>query len=829
MAGRQMNVSVLVSLIDRLTAPLNRMMGKIGGLGRSIGLLGATVAAISFAAPIAKAGEWDSSLRNIGITAGLSGSALEEMIKRTSGNYEKLALEVGQFSRDIAGGAAILVAAGMDPAQIEALLPIIGRVSTAANASFNDISQTAFALSDGLKVPADQMEKALAALVVAGKEGRFELADMAKYFPALTSQLANLGVTGMDAVTTLAAGLQVAMKGAADPAEAANNMKNFLAKLSSPDVQKNFAKMGVDLSGVMQDAVAKGINPIEAVIQKVTALTGVSASTISKAYATAKASGLSDAAALEKVRQQVERIGGAEKLGNLFGDQQVLSFLLPMLANIQEYERIADKAANASPTDVKTDFDSQMASLQKKLDRFTEVGERVMRRVGFAFASNLDVISSGLDQLLAGVAWIDANFPGAIDMILSVAGAFAMLVVGLGLLGPAFSIVSAGFGVLAAIVGVVLSPLSVIIALLAGAGLMIMADWKNFAPFFSRMWNGIKATFRGAIDGIKALFRGDFAGFKRGMMASWEGMKQAASAGWAIIARLFGQVVDRIKAVDWLGTGKWIMGAIVDGIRSLWSSATAWANDLAADIRAIDWTKVGHDISDWIVNGLKAIGAKIAEVAATIAAALTSFDWLGTGAAILDTLKRALMAVGNLGMAVGGAIRDVLVGFRWGEVGTAILVLLIDAMAAVGGRVVAVYDAIAEALRNVDWAGVGVTIMTAIWDGMKSMGGKIADWVKGLFDFSGWLPNIGGAVPSVPTPAPAAAAPRADGVPTSGDNAPIGGTDGFRPQASNSNVNISGQIAVTAEPGAQARITRQPADRRVGLTASDRGPVLGRP
>ena len=40
--------------------------------------------------------------------------------------------------------------------------------------------------------------------------------------------------------------LQIARKGTADPAEAANNLKNFLSKIAAPATIKNFKDAGVD-------------------------------------------------------------------------------------------------------------------------------------------------------------------------------------------------------------------------------------------------------------------------------------------------------------------------------------------------------------------------------------------------------------------------------------------------------------------------------------------------------------------------------------------------------------------------------------------------------
>ncbi|WP_425394191.1 phage tail tape measure protein [Brucella inopinata] len=245
-----------------------------------------------------------------------------------------------------------MIAAGVNRTLIDATIGDIGRAATAANAEFADMSGVATSLLNNLKVPADQIKDSLGALVIAGKEGSFELKDMARYFPQLTSQAAKFGVKGREAVDFLASSLQIAMKGASDPSVAANNFNNFLSKALAPMTQKNFAKMGVNIQAVMQDATAKGINPLEAMLQKVGKLTGVGEADFAKYMKAAEKNGLKGADALGYVRQQLEAIGAAGKIGALFGDQQVLDFLVPFMANVQEYKDNASKAAGNSAASV---------------------------------------------------------------------------------------------------------------------------------------------------------------------------------------------------------------------------------------------------------------------------------------------------------------------------------------------------------------------------------------------------------------------------------------------------------------------------------------------
>jgi TP901 family phage tail tape measure protein len=494
-ANRDMKVSVLVQLVDRLTAPLRGMTNAIAGvanrvadLGRRIGVVGAALAALSFTAPLQQAAAWDAQLRDIAITAGKTGGAVETMIGDISKRYQKLALETGQRSMDLAKGAQLLVASGMDSGLIDKLMPTIGRVATAANATIEDTAKTAFALSDTLKVAPEQMEAALGKLVTAGKLGRFEFKNMASEFPNLTAQMAKFGITGMEAVESLGASLQIAMLGTANPSEAANNLKNFLTKINAPEAIKKFEKeLKVDVTGVMTDAAAKGLNPVEAVIQKMSEKLKVPTAEIDKIMKKAGASGMSDKDREATIRKQVAQLISGTKVGKLYADMQVLDFLIPTLLNLDKLKDFKKQVKDAGVDVIGQDFESRMRGLSQSLLMFSELGTQAMRRIGLAFASNLPMANQALQELLKWVASIDAKWPGLIDGVLSWTGALLVLGAGLALLTPVV-------GALAAALGLLLSPIGLIIiglAALAAGATYVWQNWSAIGPQLVEIWNNV--------------------------------------------------------------------------------------------------------------------------------------------------------------------------------------------------------------------------------------------------------------------------------------------------------------------------------------------------
>ncbi|WP_319519633.1 phage tail tape measure protein [uncultured Martelella sp.] len=555
MAQGQMALDVLVRLRDLMSGPLRRLSGTVRGFTRlasGIGVVGAAIAGISFMAPIAGAADFQQTLLDMAGTAELTGAAAFKFTDDQKTRFEDLALATGQASDEIASAVANMYAAGLDGALIDGAIDDIAKVSTAANAATDDIAAVATSSMMTLGVPADQIEKVLAMLVTSGKLGAFELKDMARYFPSLTSQVAKFGVKGQEAVGFLGAALQIARKGTSDPAEAANNLKNFLSKILAPATVKNFKDMGVDIEAVMQDAATKGINPIEAVLQKVMKLTGVSENQIAEMMAKAKANGLQGAEALDAVREQLVQIAGAGGLGELFQDQQVMDFLIPFMANVDEYKAIRDKMDQADSSVIDADFETQMKGLNRQLKTFREIGTQGIREVGLAFGEWLPQINgylkAGLDQLRA---W-NKETDGGVHKALSFAGAGVLLGGALGVIGFVLPPVIAGLRL-------VLSPLW-----LAGKGAL------RLAAYFYRAAAGSIAlqSSLAAMNGVKLSWLGRLATGFRGMLFAipglsflFEGLMAVMSAIGAalagITAPIWGLIAAIVAAIAAIGVAVW--------------------------------------------------------------------------------------------------------------------------------------------------------------------------------------------------------------------------------------------------------------------------------
>lgn len=639
-----MNLEVIVRLKDLLSRPLRGLRSALDGIGkaaRQIGLVSGAIAAISFMGPIQEAAAFQQQLLDIAGTSNLIGDQAFAMVDQSKERYEALALSIGQYSDTVAKGAGQMIAAGLDQKLVDQSIGSIGRAATAANAEFADMSGVATQLLQTLRIPADQLDNSLGALVTAGKLGSFELKDMAKYFPTLTSQMVKFGVTGREAVNFLASALQIARKGTSDPAEAANNLKNFLSKILAPATIKNFKDAGVDIEAVMRDAATKGINPIEAVVQKITKLTGVSGKEIEGLLKKAKANGLEGADALASVREQLEKIHGAGALGEIFGDMQVMDFLIPMLANIDEYKQIKEEVAKATGAVIDGDFETQMDGLNRQLITFGEIGTQVSREVGLAFGTLMPTINAYLMNALkwlreldketggmvrqglafAGVAVLVATALGALGFVLPAIGAalsllispFAMLArvamfLGTALAGPLVAALSAIGSVIASIT----APIWALIAAVAAVGIAVYNYWEPISNFVS--------GFASVVGSALGELIGNFVDFH---------VKLAALAGEKIL-----------DVAAWLGMDGEAMGRV-----------SQFADQVVGWIKAIPGRVAGfltdiftmNDYSDEAEAGFRDAGERAgrAMVDAIIGAFNGLFEWFrGLGQRIIDAVGK---------------------------------------------------------------------------------------------------------------------------------------------------------------------------------------------
>ena len=303
--------SKLQNKVQQTSDMLDKLGANMVKLGAGLTATGGALAyKLGITEAIPEALALEHQLRELGNVGQLSAEQLKEMDERLG----SISRHTNQFRSEIAEGLNVLVASGIAPEKALDYMNVIGRTATAAQAEIVDISKTAFAVTDNLKVNVDDLAKTMDILAQAGKEGRFELKDMSAAFPSLTAGASMLGMRGVPAVSQLGAALQVAMKGAGSAAEAATNFESFLQAITSPMAVNRFKELyGVDLPQFLNNAIAQSKDPIEEIVVLINQLTG----------------------------------GDVFKVSEIFRNKTDLNFLKPMMQNLDEYRRIKASALGA--------------------------------------------------------------------------------------------------------------------------------------------------------------------------------------------------------------------------------------------------------------------------------------------------------------------------------------------------------------------------------------------------------------------------------------------------------------------------------------------------
>ncbi len=435
--------------------------------------------ATALGAPLVLAGrtamEFADRTNDIAITGGWS-AAEEEQLGAT---LRSQALKWNQTQMDLAAGTQVLIAGGISSlAELEAYAPVMAKTATATRANMDDLGSVAIALNDNLKIGASGLERSMNMLAFAGKSGQFELADMARWLPQLTPQFAALGVTGERAVAEIGASLQIARRGAGTNDEAANNFKNFLSKLTAKDTLKAFEGAGIDLQASMKGLVEDGLTPVQAMLETVTKYVGSKGPAAAAEFQAAME--LKDNAERQSA---LDRLNEAYKLGELFADQQVLSFLRPALANRADLAAIQRGSLDAADKGVlDDDLARRMQSPKEQLKALTNNLSELGIAVGSVLLPPMIELTQAAIPVVQTFATWAAENPGLVKGIVGVVG---------GLLVGKMAFLGMAYGVNLAISPIV--AMTTTITSLSAKWTMLQALWHagKFAPLVTGLGKGV--------------------------------------------------------------------------------------------------------------------------------------------------------------------------------------------------------------------------------------------------------------------------------------------------------------------------------------------------
>ena len=471
---------------------------------------------------------------------------------RLATTIRESALKWNQTQTEVARGTSVLVAGGIQNAKaLEAYAPVMAKAATATRASMDDLGSVVIALRDNLKIGEDGFEGALNMLAYAGKRGQFEIRDMAKWLPELSPTFADLGVTGKEAVAEIGAALQIARKGAGNNDAAANNFRNFLAKLTAPDTIKDFAKANIDLKTSMTLLRAQGFTPVEAMLQTIMQYLGTKSPQAADQFLSAMK--LKD----DKERQAaLDRLSEAYKLGELFQDMQAMSFIRPAIANMGEMQDIKQGSMGAADKGLlDADFNRRMEGASEQFKAFKIGVMDVGITIGDAL---LPPLTELLQEIRPGIKafgdWAKEH-PGLIKGVIGLVG---------GLIAGKVAIIAMKYGI-----NLLLSPFTAMgTALHAVTGKWLYFKGMLQAGRFAPILSGLRALASGALAVGRFLIP-----FGQGLLMAFGGPLMLAGKGALFLGRLL--------------VGNLAAGLRIAGQAALWFGRALLMNPIGLAVTAI--------------------------------------------------------------------------------------------------------------------------------------------------------------------------------------------------------------------------------------------------
>jgi TP901 family phage tail tape measure protein len=174
----------------------------------------------------------------------------------------------GVAKEELLAGAASFISITGDGKAASQTLETFARVAKASGASMGDISKSAAAMTQNLKIAPEDFEKAFSILIAGGKAGAIELRDVA----GLMAQIAPLaerfeGGSGTTGLADLNAALQLTRQGAGSAGEAATQLSALMGA-----VVKNASRLeksGVKVFNVDAETGAKTLRSFQEVIEAI--------------------------------------------------------------------------------------------------------------------------------------------------------------------------------------------------------------------------------------------------------------------------------------------------------------------------------------------------------------------------------------------------------------------------------------------------------------------------------------------------------------------------------------------------------------------------------
>ena len=478
--GLATNIKHIVTSSEAAGSALSRMKAAASGLSSHLGAIGTVVSGATIYEPISAYAGFENTLRHIAITKGLSGGAAQAEIVRLNKLISGEAMGTGQTSESVAAAYYGLQTGGAGTAsQVEEALRAHSRAATAYNIDSEVFTPVTLALMKNFKVFGDDLNRSLAAVGQASKEGQLKVADFAETLPQIAGQMNTHGMTGRLNANLAIAALQSIRSDVGEAGQSATDFNYMLDTMyTKPGMlgfaltgRNNFAEQrakglmmkatgygGIDVSKLIDDGAARGMTPIDAVLAK-----------------------------LLQIKSKLNTHEFGDLLGAMFTNDSGMKAWQALINHFDEFRRLRSKLDGQDASINDRDFNTAFEGPEVKLRLAGEQLRQFGRTIGEGFSPLLTEVNAGLGYLRGALEKLDQALPGAKNDVLVFGGAALALVAGIGGIGIVWPAFAAGFALFGSGVALIAGPIglaALAVLALAGAGYKLCQDWQDILNFF---------------------------------------------------------------------------------------------------------------------------------------------------------------------------------------------------------------------------------------------------------------------------------------------------------------------------------------------------------
>ncbi|MFY9291396.1 MAG: phage tail tape measure protein [Methylorubrum rhodinum] len=354
---------------SRRKATTERAVGNEGsGLGTAALLRGAApiVAPYLVGAEVKRELRTYADLEKAVTSLGVTAEATDAQVKAATETFRREGPGLGVDAKEMARAAEMYVAAGLDfDTAVNSAAKTV-KASKASGGTLEDLTSAGIAAMQQYGFTAKNLERAFDLMAKGGKEGRYELKNMAADLPSVGAGAKRLGLDGEKGLAKSVAALETIREVVGSPEEAANRWENVVQKAFIQETQKNFKKMGINLEKEIKDGAKKGKDALDVLLD-----------------------------ATERATK-----GDEFKIAALFNDSQAMQGMQALLQNRKKLNDLTAKIMSEAAGTIARDFERVSKTTDEGFKRLSASIDRATGRMGEALAPMAGKIASEIEEAL---------------------------------------------------------------------------------------------------------------------------------------------------------------------------------------------------------------------------------------------------------------------------------------------------------------------------------------------------------------------------------------------------------------------------------------------